>query len=170
MMKKRPMKTKASEVTAQSEEAAREQCLRLLAIRPRSANELRRRLKSSRFEDRVVESVLAGLAQAGLVDDEDFARAWVASRQASGAAGHRKLRWELRRKGIAEDIIRTVVDEGIDDEAEFRQALELARRRLRGSPAEPKTLARLQRLLSSRGFRFDTVEAVVRRILIEEEQ
>lgn len=164
------MRTKASKPEVEPEEAAREQCLRLLAIRPRSADELRRRLKSGRFEDRVVESVLAGLARAGLVDDEEFARAWVASRQASGGAGQRKLRWELRRRGVAEDIIRTVVDEEMDDEAEFRQALELARRRMRGSPSEPKTLARLQRLLSSRGFGFDTVEAVIRRIVIEEEQ
>ena len=146
------------------EDAAREKCLRLLGLRARSAAELRQRLKEAGFPEEVVEPVLSDLADAKLIDDEDFARAWVSSRQAAGGAGRQKLRWELRGKGISNEIIQRVVDEGVDDETELRHALALAQNRLRGRPAEGSVRARLQRLLLGRGFEYATVDAVLRRI------
>ena len=146
------------------EEAAREKCLRLLERRARSAAELRQRLKEAGFEQNTIDSVLGNLERAGLVYDAEFARAWVASRAASGAAGRHKLRWELRRKGIAEELVRQSVDEAVDDATELKQALDLARRRLRGQTADVPALVRLRRLLLGRGYGFGTVEEVVRQL------
>ncbi len=160
---------RASANRPRGEEAAREKCLRLLGLRARSTAELRDRLRRAGFSEEVMESVLSHLAGAKLIDDEQFARTWVAGRQASGGAGRHKLRWELRRKGISNDIIQRVVDEGIDDEAELRRAMALAQARLRGRPPEPKVRARLQRLLLGRGFEYPTVETVLRRISQEGE-
>lgn len=145
-------------------EAAREKCLRLLARRARSEAELRQRLKEAGFEHDVTEAVLADLGRAGLVDDEEFARSWVANRVASGGAGRHKLRWELRRKGIREDLVRRVVDDAIGDDVELEHALGFARRRLPQQSADVSALLRLRRLLLSRGYSFGTVEAVVRRL------
>jgi regulatory protein len=150
-----------------TEEAAREQCLRLLARRARSAEELRRRLRMAGFEQNTVEAVLADLERGGLVDDEEFARLWVAERRRSGQAGRHKLRWELQQKGIARDLIRASVDEAIDDEAEVEQALVAARRRLGNRPADAEALLRLRRFLLGRGYGYGTVEAVLRRISAE---
>ncbi len=150
-----------------SGEAAREACLRLLERRARSAAELRQRLRRTGFEQDIIETVLANLAQAGLVDDAEFARQWVAERIAAGAGGRQKLRWELRRKGIDEDLVRQAVDLTIDDATELEQALDLARRRLRGQPADLPGLLRLKRLLASRGYGYTTVETVIRRLSSE---
>ncbi len=155
--------------TRHGEEAAREKCLRLLGLRPRSAAELRERLRSAGFSADIIDSVVSGLAEAKLVDDEDFARSWVASRQFSGGTGRQKLRWELRRKGVSNEIIQRVVDQGIDEEMEVRHAMALAQSRLRGGASEPKARARLQRLLLSRGFEHATVDAVLRQMSEEEE-
>lgn len=168
-MKKVKTKQKNSAPRELDEHAAREKCLRLLTLRLRSAAELRARLGDSGFEDKVIGPVLGQLTRSGLVDDEEFARAWVASRQASGGAGRQKLRWELRRKGISEDLIRRVVDEGIADETETEQALCLARKRLKGDLTEAKALARLRRLLLGRGFGFETVDSVLQQLTTEAE-
>jgi len=143
-------------------EAAREKCLRLLAVRARSGVELRDRLRRVGFARDVAEKVIADLAGAGLVDDLEFARSWVTGRQAAGGIGKQKLRWELRRKGIANELVERVIEESVDGEAEVEQALLLARKRLSGNDA--KSLARVRRLLASRGFGFDIVDAVMRRI------
>ena len=143
-------------------EAARECCLRLLAAHARSAAELRDRLRRAGFATDVVEKVVTGLAGAGLVDDLEFARSWVAGRQAAGGIGKQKLRWELRRKGVANDLIERAIAEGVQEDTEAEQALLLARKRLKGSDA--KDLARVRRLLVSRGFGFDIVDAAMRRI------
>jgi regulatory protein len=143
-------------------EAARESCLCLLTLHARSAAELRDRLRRAGFADDVVEKVVADLAGAGLVDDLEFARSWVAGRQATGGIGKQKLRWELRRKGVASELIERVIEEAIHEDTEIEQALLLARKRLGGSDA--KDLARVRRLLVGRGFGFDIVDAVMRRV------
>ena len=155
---------RTSTAGARDQETARDKCLRLLGLRARSSAELRLRLRTEGFPDSVVDSVLSDLESAKLVDDEEFARAWVASRQASSPAGRQKLRWELRRKGIAEELIRQVVEDGIDDEAELKHAVALARRRTGGERPDAKAQTRLRRWLLARGFEFATVDTVLRRI------
>jgi len=168
-MRKARSKTRRAGAAGLDEQAAREKCLRLLAIRARSAAELRDGMRGVGFGEGVMEAVLLGLERAGLVDDEEFARSWVASRQPSGRSGRRKLRWELRSKGLSEDAIRRAVDEGIDDEMEVRAAMEVVRRRLRGRRAAEQDTARLRRLLVGRGFEFETVSTVLGRMAEEEE-
>jgi regulatory protein len=143
-------------------EAARERCLRLLTVRARSAAELRDRLRRAGFADGVVEKVIADLAGAGLVDDLEFARSWVAGRQAAGGTGKQKLRWELRRKGVTNELVERVIEETVHEDTEVEQALLFAQKRLRGDDA--KALARVRRLLVGRGFGFGIVDAVMRRI------
>lgn len=146
---------------AAPEQQARETCLRLLSRRPRSKAELRERLRTGGFEGRLIEEVLAGLEQAGLVDDEDFARSWIASRKAAGGTGRRKLRWELGRKGVARELAERVLAEELDEETELRAAADLARKRLRAGTADPRELSRLRRYLLARGFGFETVDSAV---------
>jgi regulatory protein len=162
------MRRKSSPPDPGSEQAAREKCLRLLSIRARSAAELRDRLRAAGFADETTESVLSELAESGLVDDEDFARGWVAARQAAGA-GRTKLNWELRRKGVSEELIRRVLDQEVDEQKELGSALRLAQQRLRRQPPDSRALARLRRLLLGRGFGFETVEQVMRRVAGEVE-
>jgi regulatory protein len=151
-----------------SEEAAREKCLRLLSRRARSEAELRARLRQAGFAERLTEEVLAGLAEAGLTDDEEFARAWVASRKGRGGSGRQKLSWELRRKGVARDVIERVLEEEIDEATERRQAEELARRRL-GNRTDAKEMSRLRRYLLGRGYGFETVDGVLQKMRQEDE-
>jgi regulatory protein len=150
-------------------DAAREKCLRLLSLRARSVGELQDRLKRAGFALNVVESVISDLVDAGLVDDAEFVRSWIASRQAAGGVGRRKLRWELRRKGVSEELLEEAVSKTVSDETEVEQALTLARKRLTGEGTDARRLARLRRLLLSRGFGFDTVDYVMRRVSTEVE-
>jgi regulatory protein len=144
--------------------AARERCVRLLSLRARSAAELRERLERADFAQDTIAEVLGDLKRVGLVDDEDFARSLIASRQASGGVGRRKLRWELRRKGIDEELIRRMIDELTDEETEMQQALHLVERRTEGQSLAPTDVPRLRRLLLGRGFGHGIVESVLQRL------
>jgi len=152
------------------EEAARERCLRLLTQRARSGAELRERLSSAGYDEYVIARAISRLEGAGLVNDEEFARAWVTSRKAAGRGGRRRLAWELGRKGVERELIERVLTEELDDEAEMEQALELARRRLRGKRAEAKEeRSRLRRYLLGRGFGFEAVDSVLEKVIRESE-
>ncbi len=104
------------------------------------------------------------------MDDEEFARSWVDARQGSRGVGREKLRWELRRKGISEELIRRVVDDQIDDEAEMRRAMQVVRRRLGDRTVGPGDVRRLARFLNGRGFGPEIVDDVVKGIAKEMER
>ena len=68
--------------------------------------------------------------EVGLVDDDAFARAWVASRQPGKGLARRALAQELRRKGIDDEVAREALDE-IDPADEEAAARVLVRKKLR---------------------------------------
>jgi regulatory protein len=165
------MRRKTSEKLSRpdDEQAARDTCLRLLSRRARSAGELRERLRTGGFSPDVAEGVLSNLQDAGLIDDEEFARSWVAGRKAAGGASRRRIAWELKRKGVDRDLIERVIGEEMDDRTELGQAAQLARKKLRGQRVDGKELSRLRRHLLGRGFGFDTVDSVLQAVVREEE-
>jgi len=165
------MRRKTSEKLSRpdDEQAARDTCLRLLSRRARSAGELREHLRTGGFTTDVAEGVLSDLEDAGLIDDEEFARSWVAGRKAAGGASRRRIAWELKRKGVDRNLIERVLREEMDDRTELGQAAQLARKKLRGQRVDGTELSRLRRHLLGRGFGFDTVDSVLQAVAREEE-
>ena len=73
---------------------------RFLEARPRSTDEVRRRLREAGYKGELVEGAIARLTELGFLDDAGFARSWVESRDRARPRGARALRDELRRLGI----------------------------------------------------------------------
>lgn len=84
---------------------------RFLEVRPRSIDEVRRRLRDAGYRAGLVEGAVERLVDLGMLDDRAFARAWVESRDRARPRGERALRAELRRKGIADEVVVEVLDE-----------------------------------------------------------
>jgi SOS response regulatory protein OraA/RecX len=84
---------------------------RFLEARPRSVAETRRRLTGAGYPSPLVDEVLVRLGELGYLDDEAFARAWVESRDRAHPRGESALRRELSVKGIASDLVATVLAE-----------------------------------------------------------
>jgi len=118
-------------VQAQIEALARgdsfQRCLtaaaRYLSYRPRSEFELRERLSRLGFDSDSIEAVLTRLKEQGLVDDTDFARFWRDNRQSFSPRSRWLTGLELRRKGVAEEVIDQVVGDVSDDDSAYQAAL-----------------------------------------------
>lgn len=121
---------------AEQATAARDQCIRLLAVRPRTRLELETALRKREFDDDVISEVLDRYSDVGIIDDEAFARAWVTSRHHSKGLAKRALAGELRRKGVSDDHLDVALDE-VDDESEVETARALVERRLRVERRRP---------------------------------
>jgi regulatory protein len=137
---------------------------RLLAVRPRSEGELRRRLEAADFDRGVIERVIGRLTELSLVDDSAFSRQWVQERSRRGRSGALLSR-ELEAQGVARATAEAAVAETTRDEV--ARAAELARRHLR-RVAElplPKQAARLGAMLSRRGYDEEAIEQAVRSVL-----
>jgi len=138
-------------------ELAKERSLRLLGFRERSAAELTRRLADDGYPEPVRRATVARLSELALVDDERFAFAYARSRGAAGY-GPRKVRNELRRRGISEDTAHQAVSEAFSE----RDELEHSRMALKGrTAADRKDRDRLVRRLVSKGFSLSAARAAV---------
>ena len=83
----------------------RESALKLLERTRRTRSDLARRLKDKGFAVPAIAEVLDRLVEVGLIDDSEYARAWLAGRWGRRPSGWRRLQQELRAKGIADDDI-----------------------------------------------------------------
>lgn len=83
---------------------------RLIAIRLRTENELRERLKRKGFEALTVEKTIETLTEEGLLDDEEFAREYTQSKLR--ALWHpRMICHQLILKGVSRDMAKMVTGE-----------------------------------------------------------
>jgi regulatory protein len=148
----------------------KDRALRLLAVRARSGEELRRRLLRAGYEREAVEAALQDLEAVGLIDDERFAGEVAAHGIRRRLAGDRAVLGSLRRAGIDPELAERAVLEaggpGEDDRAERLARMRAAR--LRGLDQET-AYRRLAGFLQRRGYHPGVVHAVCRRVLREEE-
>ncbi|MCL6558587.1 MAG: recombination regulator RecX, partial [Firmicutes bacterium] len=140
---------------------ARSIAYRMLAARRRTGWEVERRLQEKGFEPEVSRRVVDCLKNYGFIDDAEFARCWVDWRLGkSGAVG---LRRELSAKGVAPEIIDKTLGV-LDDEAEYKAALALAKKQMtRRGGNYP--LLKLAGFLERRGYSYDVVGRICRTLV-----
>ena len=142
----------------------RDAALKLLSRREHSREELRRKLaeKFGRDAGGEIDSELGRLEELGLLSDLRFARAY--AREVCGKFAARRVRAELKKRGVGDDDIQAALDDvGMGGEnsaeSELARARELIARRRRTDAEDPDSIARenakLMRWLATRGFSFD---------------
>lgn len=150
--------------SAEDQEAvARKILLDQLTGQARSRKELAERLAKKNVPDEIALRLLDRFEDVGLVDDEAFARSWIASRQPGKGLARRALAQELRRKGIDDEIAREALDE-IDPDDEEAAARRLVRKKLRSVANVPtdKATRRLVGMLARKGYPPGMSFAIVR--------
>lgn len=143
-------------------QTARNYSFLLLKFRPRSEKEIYARLKKKKFNPEIIEKTLSFLKERGFVDDKYFAKAWIESR-IKKPLGLRRLREELRIKGIAWQIIDNQINEIKKDYPEEIIVANLAQERLnkiKGIDSQ-KAKRRIFSYLVRRGFSPDVVMDVI---------
>jgi regulatory protein len=180
---------------AQEQQQAYELALNFLSYRPRSAREVEMRLRKKGYTPEQIEQTMSRLRGRGYVDDREFARFWIGNRQSFSPRGPHLLRSELRQKGVPGEVVEAAMAEYRDDQSlraeeaaavatehdlsddepvpgsDEATALALARKRMRLlSGLDPQVARRrLYGFLARRGYGFDTIDTVVRRVLKGEE-
>lgn len=115
--------------------------------------DIRTKLRNWGLDSQSAEQVLHDLTEQGFLDEHRFARAFVKDRFAFNGWGKIKISYQLRLKGVPDDVIDEAMG-AIDDE-QYRQRLtELLRAKWRSvSDREPRAAwAAMMRFATSRGF------------------
>jgi regulatory protein len=135
---------------------ARTIALRQLTAAPRTRAQLADALAGAGVPGEVTDATLDRFEELGLVDDAEFARQWARTRQVGRGLARRALRYELRHRGVDDELVKTTLDDPeLGDELETARAL--VRRRVAagsGSSAEDpeRRTRRLLGMLARKGY------------------
>lgn len=138
----------------------------LLSYRPRSTQEIRRRLTKKGYEEAVVEVAIERMTDLGYLNDRAFAKFWIESRNRGKPRGKRALQYELRNKGITNTLINELLDEMVDESSGAYKAAQKRIRRMRGA-TEFEFRRKVGAFLQRRGFGFEAVNQVLDDIIEE---
>jgi regulatory protein len=141
---------------------------RFLSYRPRSEAEMKERLHRRAIEDSKIEIVINKLKEQHLLDDTAFAQFWKENREAFRPRSQRLTRLELKKKGVADDIIKEVTDESDDAQNAYAAALSKAQR----LPKQDYEVfrRRLGDYLKRRGFGYMVISQTVKRLWQESKE
>lgn len=148
------------------EQVARTIALRRLTAAPRTRAELHGDLVKRGVDPQLADRVVERFTEVGLLNDAEYARMWVDSRQRTRGAARSLLRRELRDRGVADEHAQPVLD-AIDPDAERDRARRLVQARLASTASlEPQRRARrLVGLLVRRGYSPGAAYSVVCEVL-----
>ncbi|MFZ0033560.1 MAG: regulatory protein RecX [Sedimentisphaerales bacterium] len=135
---------------------------RFLSHRPRSEAEMKDRLHRHGFENSQIEIVINKLKEQNLLDDTVFAQFWKENRQMFRPRSQRLTRVELKKKGVADEIIDEVTEKLDDMESAYQAALSKAQH----LPKQEYEVfrRRLGDYLKRRGFGYAVINQTVKRI------
>jgi regulatory protein len=154
----------ASLQTSEDLLAARFVALRYLARRPRSEREIRDKLREKEFAQTEIDRVVADLQKSGLLNDLEFARAYVRNSIALKPVGEFRLRQKLLLLGVHKSVVDQALKETLGghdmEEAASRAAAQFLQRvsRSRRQEDTSRIRRRLISFLTRRGFPWGIIE------------
>ena len=131
----------------------------MLARRPCSQDEIRKKLISRQYMLQTIEMVLYKLLREHLLNDEDFSKQWVRYR-AGQRYGKYRIYQELKKKGISEENARAALEQ-LDENESISHAKDLAMKVLlhqKSSDDFRKQKQKVIQALVRRGFHWETAK------------
>ena len=136
-----------------------------LAVRPRSEKEIRQYLGNKGFAADSIESAIDRLEHYGYINDREFARLWIETRRRQRPRGAFGLRYELRQKGISEEIIEDAL-KCYNEQAAAWDAIAPKIEKWQKLPAM-EFRRKVYNFLKQRGFSGSTIRTMCEQALIE---
>jgi regulatory protein len=135
------------------------QALRYLEKRGRTEREVYKKLNGAGFSDDSVNKAIERLRDAGYVDDQSYASRYLEALARKGR-GRLRIMEEMRRKGLAEDMIRNTLEDEALASDELDRAKEAIKKVLETIPEgtdKYKVMAKVNRRLVTLGYTYSTI-------------
>lgn len=140
--------------------------LRLLTGRDYTSKRLQEKLQSKGFSPAQQQQAVEKLVRAGYLDDRRYAEGFVASVRESGRYTGFRLKQELRKRGLAADLVDEILQQDDGQHDQLAKAMELVKRRysdFNPGTADERYRRRVAGFLQRRGYGFEIVRTVLSR-------
>ncbi len=142
--------------TPENQEKAFNYSLKYLSFRARSTKEISDYLQRKNFLEDTINSALKRLTDLKFINDEEFARLWVESRQKHKGKSKFILKMELQQKGINSQTIETILSEAKNDIDTAREIFEKKKIKLIGLSSEVFK-KKMATYLGGKGYSWDII-------------
>ena len=139
--------------------------LNLLSFRQRSEKEIYTALKRKGYEEFYIENAIDYCRNQKYLDDRAFAKAFIKDKLNINKLGEQRIKYELLKKGVSQEIIDDVLI--LDSEDQLEAALKLAEKKLPSYKKDDRNAVyrKLSGFLQRKGYSFEIVSKVMREVL-----
>ena len=144
--------------------SAYDAALKFLTPKARTVREVELKLDEGCYSEGEIMMTVERLTEAGLLDDEKYARDFVGSRLSTKPVSRFRLSEQLRAHFVPRDVIDSVLD-SLEQGVESENAVKVAEKFLRqfeNIEDEEEKLKRVYARLRTRGFDHDTITEAIR--------
>lgn len=143
--------------------SAYDAAIRFLTPKARTVREVELKLDEGCYSEGEIMQTIERLTEAGLLDDEKYARDFIESRLNTKPVSRFRLSEQLKAHHVPADIIEAALD-SLSSDTEHENAKEVARKFLRQfeNTEEEEKLRRVYTRLQTRGFSHDTIMTAIR--------
>jgi len=136
--------------------------LTLLDYRERSQWEIKERMYQKGYTSKIIQQVIDYLKKHDFLNDRRFSEGWASSIIKKGFA-RKRVYYELRKKGISEDLIEEVVEKLFSKIDETEMALRVVQKRCK-IPKDGRDFHRISGFLRRRGYSFSIINTVIEQL------
>lgn len=133
--------------------------LNLLAYSSKSEKMLREKLKEKEFSKEEIDFAIEKLIDLKYIDDHMYAENFIENRKKR--YGPKRLKMELKLKGISEEIIFSLIEDSFDESSEIETALKNSRSKWEKYKNDPKGYEKMCNFLYRRGHSYDVIKKVI---------
>ncbi len=132
----------------------RERALHLLKDRDRTEEEIRRKLQEGFYPQEVIKRTVDFLKEYHFIDDLDYGRRFIDAYK--DKRSRKRLEFDLQQKGLAQEQIRMLLEEGeVQEDSQIKAFLK--KKGYTPGSASPREQAKLIAALARKGFSYDAV-------------
>ncbi|MBK7378233.1 MAG: regulatory protein RecX [Ignavibacteriales bacterium] len=141
----------------------KKKAINLIARRIHSSRELQIKLLQKRYSKKLIDEVIQNLIYNKIINDEAFARIFVEEKSRTKHWGRSKLKGELIKRGIKNDVIEIVLQSELHDDSEhIKKLVEKKANILRKRNYTDQQLKqKLFSFLLSKGFEIDLIKKCI---------
>lgn len=137
--------------------------VRFISYRLRSKKEVRDRLIKNRYSEAVILETIHNLEKNGYLNDELFAQTFTEEKLHLNHWSLNKIKYELYRKGISDEIIVSIYDNCLDH-ADYDNALKMTENKISFWKEKYQNSYQLKnkiyQYLSSKGYQYSTIQDI----------
>jgi regulatory protein len=149
--------------------AVKQRAFRYLGRRLLSENELRVKLKQKKYDEDIIEEIIEELIEKNYLNDMEFANVFSAENIKNKFWGKNKVKAELMKRGISNEIISKVLSEKFPGGNDLQNALGLAEKKykllLNRNIDQKKIKEKLFSFMFSKGYDYEVTKEAVEKLI-----